>query len=150
MDQSKKALLAVALLVIAAGLFAWHFKPRKAVQTEESQSILLTTAQAKALEGIFSKARNKKWNDPSLWTNSKAASTYGAVAERLFTAKPSMDDVKILDYGTNKQNEDAPFLVLQVPTTDVCIQIEFKPTKANQMVVDNIFESQVKVKDYKR
>ena len=150
MDQSKKALLAVALLVIAAGLFAWHFKPSKSAQTEEPQTILLTTAQAKALESIFSRARNKKWTDPSLWTNSKAASTYGSAAERLFTAKPSMDDVKILDYGTNKQNEDAPFLVLQVPTTDVCIQIEFKPTKANQMVVDNIFESQVKVKDYKR
>ena len=150
MDQSKKILLAVVLLVIAAGLFAWHFKPRKVVQTEEPQSVLLATSQAKALEGIFSKVRNKKWTDPSLWTNSKAASTYGAVAERLFTAKPSMDDVTILNYGTIKENDDAPFLILQVPTTDVCIQVEFKPTKGNQMVIENIFESQVKVKDYKK
>lgn len=150
MNQTNKVLLAVVLLVIAAGLFAWHFKPRKTVQVKESQSVLLNTAEAKALEGIFSKVRNKNWTDPSLWTNSKTASTYGTVAERLFTAKPSMDDVTILNYGTIKEKDDAPYLVLQVPTTDVCIQVEFKPTKANQMVIDNIFESQVKVKDYKK
>ena len=67
MNQTNKVLLAIALLIIAGGLFAWHFKPRSAAQTEESQESLLNTKQAKALESIFSKVGSKKWSDPSLW-----------------------------------------------------------------------------------
>lgn len=149
MSQSNKVILSIVLLVIAAGLFTWHFKGGSAVQTEEPQTLVLNTMQAKALESIFTKASIKKWSDPSLWTNSKAATTYAPVAERLFTANPSMDSVKVLDYGTNKQNDDAPFVVLATSTTDVCIQVDFKPNKAGQMLIDNIYESQRKVKDYK-
>ena len=150
MDQSKKALIAIALLVIAAGLFAWHFKSSSPRQTEEPQELMLNTMQAKALESIFNKVGSKKWSDPSLWSSPKAASTYGAAAERLFTSTPSMDKVKILDYGTNKQNEDAPFIVLSTSTTDVCIQVDFKPNKSDQLLMDTIFESQVKVSNYKK
>ena len=155
MNQTNKVILAVVLLVIAGGLFFWHFKPRSAAQTEEPQEILLDTKQAKAIQAIFGKvAGGKKWTDPSLWSSAGAAQKFGAAAEKLFTATPSMDNVKVLDFGSNKQNEDAPFVVLGVSTTDVCIQVEFKPkkgsSKPDDLVMDNIFESQVKVKDYKK
>ena len=153
MDQTKKLILSALLIVVAAGLFYWQLKP--APQVEETQDQFRTTTQAKALENIFTKVGSgKKWTDASLWINAKAASIYGKVADKLFTATPSMDNVKILDYGTNKQNEDAPFLVLQAPTSEFCFQVEFKPKggndKSGELVMDNILESQVKAQDYKK
>ena len=89
MDQSKKALIAVALLVIAGGLFFWQFKPRKAAQAEITQDAVLNSAQLKALESIFRKVGSKKWSDPSLWSSAEAAKKYSGVAKEFFTESPS-------------------------------------------------------------
>ena len=150
MDQGKKALLAIVLIIVAGGIFAWNFTSGKKKPTEEAQSVVLETPTAKALEAIFKKLGTKKWTDSSLWSNSGASSKFGAAAERLFTAKPSMDQVKILDYGSDKQNGDAPFLVLQVPGSEYLIQVDFKETKPGQLVMDSIIESQIKPADYKK
>jgi hypothetical protein len=140
MDQSKKALIAVALLVIAGGLFFWQFRPRKAAQAEITQDAVLNSAQAQALESIFRKVESKKWSDPSLWSSSKAAGAYAGTAEKLFTSTPSMDKVKVLDYGMSKEHDDAPYLILQVVATGENVIIEFKPKSAkdNLLVLDSI------------
>ncbi|MBR6471263.1 MAG: hypothetical protein IKS83_05670 [Victivallales bacterium] len=150
MNQTKKLVLAIVLLVAAAGLFAWHFMSNKQVKTEEPQEMLLNTKAAKALENIFSKVSGgKKWNDSSLWSTPGAAKKHAARAEKFFTAQPGMDKVKVLDYGTNRDNDDAPFVVIQVPSTQERIQVEFKPKsaddKSGELLMDNIIlESEIR------
>ncbi len=149
MSNGNKIILSIVLLIAAAGILTWHFKSSNtAAKQEEPQELILNTRQAKAFEAIVAKVGSKKWSDPSLWTSPKAASTYGALAEKLFTATPSMDQMKIMNYGTNKANDDADILILAAPGSEMCIQIEFKPNKSKQLVMDLILESQITVKDY--
>ncbi|MBR4125346.1 MAG: hypothetical protein IKR13_04005 [Victivallales bacterium] len=126
MNQTNKVLLAIALLIIAGGLFAWHFKPRSAAQAEEPQETYLETDHAKALKSIFSKVGSKKWSNASLWSSDAAAKKYQGDAENYFTANPSMDDVKILGCGTNKGNFENPIISVQVLATKSIISVEFK------------------------
>ena len=150
MDQSKKAILAVVLIVIAAGLFFWHFPSNNSRNLEEPPELVMNTPEVKALENIFTRKGSKKWTDPSLWTSPKAASTYAPLAEKLLTATPSMNDVKILGYGTNKENNDALFIVIEVPTTEKAVKVEFHPGKGQQMLMDLIVEGQITAKEYKK
>ena len=140
MDQSKKALIAVALLVIAGGLFFWQFKPRKAAQAEITQDAVLNSAQVKALESIFRKVGSKKWSDPSLWSSAEAAKKYSGVAKEFFTESPSMQNVKVLNFGTIKGDDEPPYIAIEVPATGVRATIEFKAKsgKDNQLVINSI------------
>jgi len=149
MSNGNKVILSIVLLIAAAGILTWHFKSSKTSQPPEPDSIVLNTPQAQALESIFKKVGTKKWSDPSLWSSPKAASAYGKLAEKLFTATPSMDNVKILNYGANKENDDALALILEVPASEMCIQIEFKSNHSGQQVIDFVKESDVTAKAYR-
>ena len=141
MDQSKKLILSIVLLVLAGGLFYWYFKPSAPVQTEEVEQRFKDTQQAKALQNIFDKVGSKKWNNASLWSSAEAAKKFGGDAEKYFTATPSMDKVKILGCRTNKDNNEAPIIDLEVPAVpNAMITIEFKaPDPApEKWVIDSI------------
>ena len=149
MNQTQKAILAVALLVIAGGIFAWRFSSREAPPAIVVDNALQTEG-TQALEAIFSSAASKKWTDASLWLTPRAAQTYAATAEKIFTASPSMDGIKVLDFGTDYENNNATFLLLQVPTTEVAISIQMNKNKAGKMLLDSVTETALKAKDYKK
>ncbi|MBP5301091.1 MAG: hypothetical protein J6Y80_06765 [Victivallales bacterium] len=151
MSDTNKIILSVVLIILACGIFYWHFSSQKKKgNSEEPQTALLNLEQAKALETIFGKIGSKKWSDPSLYTNPKTAQSYSALAEKLFTSSPSMSDIKILGYGEDKMNNDAPFLILEVPTTEMAISVTFSRTKTGQLVIDRLLEGEIKAKDYKK
>lgn len=149
MSNGNKVILSIVLLIAAAGILTWHFKSNnKPRHIPEPPEVIMNTKQVKALETIVAKVGSKKWSDPSLWTSPKAASTYGALAEKLFTSKPSMDTIKVLDFGTDKENDDALLLVLETPGSEMCVTVEFKP-KGTQNLLDIIRETQLKVSDFR-
>ncbi|MBQ4480221.1 MAG: hypothetical protein II943_06245 [Victivallales bacterium] len=138
MNQNIKAIIAVVLLILAGGLFYWYFKPHTEPPTPET--VLLDSRQAKALESIFSKVASKKWSDSSLWSSAEAAKKYSGVAKELFTESPSMQNVKVLDFGTIKEGDEPPYIEIEVPATGVRATIEFKAKSAkdDQLVINSI------------
>ena len=149
MNQNNKAIFAVILLIIAGGLFAWHYSHREKVVVLAPDAAIKNEG-VQLLEDVFSKVGSKKWSDASLWLTPNAAQAYGPVAEKIFSASPSMEGIKVLDYGTDVENNNATFLILQVPNSEMCINVSFNKNKAGKMVLDNVVETRIRAQDFKK
>lgn len=147
-SNNSKIVLAIVLLVIAGGIFAYHFSNREKVASTAPTSEFQSEAN-KALEDALSNVASKKWSDPSVWTDARTAQLSAKIAEEIFGAKPSMADVKVLDCDTDSENRSITVMTLQLPNNEKCVSVSLTKNKSGKYVFYSVAQSMINVKDFK-
>ena len=147
-SNNSKLILAIVLLVIAGGIFAYRFSTGEKLESIAPTSEFQAEAN-KALEEALATVASKKWSDPSVWTDARTAQLSAKSAEEIFGAKPSMADVKVLDCDTDSEDRSITVMTLQLPNNEKCVSVSLTKNKSGKYVFSVVAQSMVNVKDFK-
>ncbi len=146
-SNNSKLILAIVLLVIAGGIFAYRFSTREKLESGPTSEFQAQANQA--LEEALGTIASKGWKDANAWVDSSTAKTCAKNAEAIFGTSPSVSDIKVLDCGTDDENRAITVMTLKVGSNEKCISVSLIKNKSGKYVFYNVTQSPVDVKDFK-
>ncbi len=147
-SNNSKLILAIVLLVVAGGIFAFRFSTREKLESTAPTSDFQVQANT-ALEEAFSAVGSKGWKNANAWVDARTAQMNAKNAEAIFGASPSMSDIKVLDCGTDDENHAITVMTLKVGSNEKCISVSLIKNKNGKYVFESVAQSGIDVKDFR-
>ncbi len=148
-NNNSKLILAIVLLVIAGGIFAYRYATRTKLESVAPTTEFKDGAM-QSLDQLFTTVSSKGWKDASIWVSPRIARTGSAAAEEIFGATPSTTDITMLDCGIDDENRNNTNMTLQVGSEEKCISVTISKDKNGKPVFDTISKSVISVEEYKK